>query len=99
MPEFMYLMSKAVVCKYRGIDTDMIVRYGIKDPKKPSGSTIKARINSKYYYKCAKILNMISIWLGLIFLIYSLYDAYNNVKYINDNNENYFYTINNKKAV
>lgn len=49
MPEFMYLLSKTTVNKYKKITSSVAIKYGIKNPSKPSGSTIKAKMSKKQY--------------------------------------------------
>jgi len=53
MPEFMYLISKTIVYKYKKITSSVTVKYNVKNPTKPSGSTIKAKMDSKHYYQYA----------------------------------------------
>ena len=53
IPEFMYLLSKTIAYKYKKINSDVIVKYGVKNPSKPSGTNVKAKMSSKYYYKYA----------------------------------------------
>lgn len=53
MPEFMYLLSKTITYKYKKISSSVTVKYNVKNPTKPTGSTIKAKMSSKYYYKYA----------------------------------------------
>ncbi len=37
------------------------------------------------------LLNLVSMWLSLFWLLYTAYDAYKSAKHINENNGNYFY--------
>lgn len=53
MPEFMYLLSKTIVNKYKKIKSSIVVKYDVKNPTKPTGNTIKAKMNSRHYYKYA----------------------------------------------
>lgn len=53
MPEFMYLLSKTINYKYKNIKTDILAKYGIKDPISPTGNSINKKITKKAYYSLA----------------------------------------------
>jgi len=46
MPEFMYLLSKTVDYKYEKNNSQVTVKYGVKNPTKPSGDDIKGKISA-----------------------------------------------------
>jgi hypothetical protein len=50
MPEFLYLMSKTIVYKYKKSNSNVNVKYNIKNPSKPSGVKIKGKL-TKYNYR------------------------------------------------
>jgi len=54
--EYTYLLSKTIHLKYNKKNSDIVVKYNIKDPSSPSGTKIKGRINSKQYSSYAKNL-------------------------------------------
>jgi len=54
IPEFMFLLSKAVTNKYEGNKAQITVKYNIKNPTKPSGVDIKGKISKNDYYDYAK---------------------------------------------
>lgn len=61
IPEYLYLASKTIQYKYKNSDSQIKVKYNVKNPKKPSGTNIKKKISSSAYYKYAtKIANYIS---------------------------------------
>ena len=53
MPEFMYLLSKTINSKYKKIAGSITVKYDVKNPSKPSGNNIRAKISSKNFNKYA----------------------------------------------
>ena len=53
MPEFMYLISKTIANKYKKNNSDIIIKYDVNNPSKPSGTNVKVKMSSKYYYKYA----------------------------------------------
>ncbi|MBZ9570808.1 hypothetical protein KQY27_04505 [Methanobrevibacter sp. TMH8] len=53
MPEFMYLMSKTINNKYKGITSSITVKYTIKNPTSPVGNSIKKSITKKTYNSLA----------------------------------------------
>ncbi|KZX16487.1 hypothetical protein MBCUT_07890 [Methanobrevibacter cuticularis] len=56
MPEFLYLMSKTIYNKQKNIKSNIIVKYNVKNPTKTSGSWVRGKIYSVYYYKYATTL-------------------------------------------
>ena len=54
--EYSYLLSKTIYYKYSKKKTDVVVKYDIKNPPKPTGTKIKGRINVKQYSSYAKKL-------------------------------------------
>jgi len=57
MPEYTYLISKTINYKQNNKKTDVIVKYGLKNPPKPTGTKVKGKLNYKFYYKYAKNLS------------------------------------------
>jgi len=53
MPEFTYLMSKTVANQYKKSNSQVTVKYNIKNPSKPFGTSINTKINSKTYHDYA----------------------------------------------
>ncbi len=53
MPEFLYLLSKTLQYKYKKLNSQIIVKYGVKNPIKPTGTDINGKISSKNYYDFA----------------------------------------------
>ena len=61
MPEYMYLLAKTVEYKYNKNDSQVTVKYNVKNPTGPSGNNIKGKINAadcKDYTK--RVANFIS---------------------------------------
>lgn len=60
IPEYTYLMSKTIYYKYNKKTTDVVIKYDIKNPTKPTGTKIKGKLTSKQYYTYIKnLLNYI----------------------------------------
>jgi len=61
IPEFTYLMSKTVENKRKKVSSNVTVKYNVKNPKKPSGTTIRVKIPSSRYssyaVKTSKFIN------------------------------------------
>lgn len=53
MPEYTYLISKAVANQYKKSEAKVTVKYNIKNPSKPSGTNINTKIYAKDYYNYA----------------------------------------------
>lgn len=53
IPEFMYLLAKTIEYKYDNKDAQIIPKYNIKSPAKPTGTDIKGKISSEEYYDYA----------------------------------------------
>lgn len=53
---FLYLMSKTVIYKYKNDNSDIKIKYGIKSNKKIKGDTIKWKYETSSYYKIAKYI-------------------------------------------
>jgi len=47
MPEVMYIFSKTVEYKYKGVDSKVTIKYDVKNPTGPSGTNIKGKISSE----------------------------------------------------
>jgi len=61
MPEYLYLASKTIQCQYKKSNSQINVKYNVKNPKKPTGTNINMKISSSSYYKYAtKVVNFIS---------------------------------------
>nr|WP_263641073.1 transglutaminase family protein [Methanobrevibacter arboriphilus] len=56
MPEFMYLMSVTTYYKYNGKNSQVTVKYGISNPSKPTGVTVKGKLSKAQYYAYSKNL-------------------------------------------
>ena len=56
IPEYTYLLSKTIYYKYNKKNTEITVKYDVKNPTKPCGTKIKGRLDSKQYYTYAKNL-------------------------------------------
>lgn len=54
MPEFMYLVSRAIVLKYSGSSSNVAIKTGVKNPSSPSGVSINKDIPKATYYTLAK---------------------------------------------
>lgn len=54
MPEFMYLVSKAIALKCAKSSSSVTILWNVKNPTSPSGSTIKKTISKSTYYNWAK---------------------------------------------
>lgn len=54
MPEYMYLVSKAISLKYSKSSSSVDIKWNTKDPTSPSGSTIKRTVSKSVYYDLAK---------------------------------------------
>jgi len=60
IPEYAYLLSKTIYYKYNKKDTEIIVKYGVNNPIKLTGTKVKGKLNSKQYYAYARnIMNHI----------------------------------------
>jgi transglutaminase-like putative cysteine protease len=60
--EYLYLASKTIQYQYKKSDSQVKVKYDVKNPKKPSGTNINLKISSSNYYKYAtRIVKFISI--------------------------------------
>jgi len=57
VPEFTYLMSKTVDNRKKKVSSNVTVKYNIKNPSKPSGTSIKAKIPSSRYSTYAVKIN------------------------------------------
>lgn len=53
IPEFTYMTSKTIQYKNNKFNSPVTVKYNVKNPIKPSGTTIKAKISSKLYFTYA----------------------------------------------
>jgi len=54
MPEFMYLLSKTIEYKYKKSNSQVTIKYDVKNPTKPTGNNIKGTVSSKDYYNYTK---------------------------------------------
>lgn len=54
MPEYMYLVSKAIALKYSKSTSSVTIKWNIKNPTSPSGSTIKKTVSKSIYYDWVK---------------------------------------------
>ncbi|MDR2967306.1 MAG: hypothetical protein LBU74_05105 [Methanobacteriaceae archaeon] len=54
MPEFMYLVSRAIVLKYSGSSSSVTIKYNVKNPSSPSGASINKNIPKATFYSLAK---------------------------------------------
>lgn len=60
IPEYTYLLSKTIYYKYNKKKTDIVIKYDVKNPTKPTGTKIKGKLTSKQYYTYVKnLLNYI----------------------------------------
>ncbi|KZX16876.1 transglutaminase-like superfamily protein [Methanobrevibacter cuticularis] len=53
MPEFIYLLSKTVEYKYKNVTSNIIIKYGLKNPPRSRGESISGNFSSKQCYKYA----------------------------------------------
>jgi len=53
---FLYLMSKTVIYKYKNDNSNIKIKYGITSNKNIKGDTIKGNIKKSSYYKIAKYI-------------------------------------------
>ena len=53
MPEFIYLLSKTVDNQYKKSNSQITVKYNIKNPSEPFGTNINTKIQSKNYHDYA----------------------------------------------
>ncbi|MDR2966811.1 MAG: transglutaminase-like domain-containing protein [Methanobacteriaceae archaeon] len=61
MSEYLYLASKTIQYQYMKIDSEIKIKYNVKNPKKPIGTNVKMEISSNSYYKYGlRIANFIS---------------------------------------
>lgn len=51
MEEYMSISSTTIYYKNKKLKKDVVVKYGIKSPKSPTGSTIKGKLTKTQYYK------------------------------------------------
>ncbi|MCC7562051.1 MAG: transglutaminase-like domain-containing protein [Methanobrevibacter arboriphilus] len=56
MPEFLYLISVTTYYKHDGKNSQVTVKYGISNPSKPTGVTIKGKLVKSQYYTYSKNL-------------------------------------------
>lgn len=56
IPEYTYLLSKTIYYKHNKKNTDVMVKYDVKNPTKPTGTKIKGKLTSKQYYTYVKNL-------------------------------------------
>ena len=54
MPEYQYLVSRAIALKYSKSSSSVTIIWNVKNPSKPSGSNIKKTISKSRYYDLAK---------------------------------------------
>lgn len=54
IPEFLYLSAKTISYKYSKSNSQVYIKYNVKDPKKPTGNSINIKITKKNYYNLAK---------------------------------------------
>jgi len=54
MPEYMYLVSKAIALEYSKSSSSVNIMWNVKNPNRPSGSTIKKTVSKSSYYDLAK---------------------------------------------
>lgn len=54
IPEFMYLVSRAIVLKYSGSNSNVAIKFDVKNPSSPSGVSINKNIPKATYYTLAK---------------------------------------------
>ena len=61
MAEFLYLMSKTIVYKYKNSDSEIPIKYSVKYPARPMGDNLKARLSLKDCYNTAQgVINYIN---------------------------------------
>lgn len=56
MPEYMYILSKAVYYNYNKKITAITIKYNINNPCKPTGVNIKGKLTKTEYYSYAKYI-------------------------------------------
>jgi len=56
IPEYTYLLSKTIYYKYNKKNTDVLVKYDVKNPTKPTGTKVKGTLKSKQYSTYVKNL-------------------------------------------
>ena len=54
MAEFLYLMSKTIVYKYKNSDSEITIKCPVKNPARPMGDNLKARLSLKDCYNTAQ---------------------------------------------
>ncbi|WP_158082512.1 pseudomurein-binding repeat-containing protein [Methanobrevibacter arboriphilus] len=54
MPEFLYLLSKAINTRLSGSTSAIAIKYGVKNPSSPSGATISKTFTKSQYNDMAK---------------------------------------------
>ena len=54
IPEYTYLLNKLIYYKYNKKNTDIIIKYDVKNPKTPMGTKIKGKLTTKQFYTYAK---------------------------------------------
>ena len=54
MPEYMYLVSRAITLKYLKSSSSVTIIWNVKNPSKLSGSKIKKKVSKSMYYDWAK---------------------------------------------
>jgi len=57
MEEYMYISSTTIVYKNKKSKANIVIKYGVKSPKSPKGSSISGKLTKNQYYVCALNVN------------------------------------------